>query len=206
MNETKKHIILITSKLFLQKNFKEVTLSEIVKETGLSKGAFYHYFQSKEQLFLEVVDYFFQSFTRNYENYSQESLQQFYTDYMNETLSLFINYQDNFRENSGHEINKLNFTVNYFSLMFDALKLLPEFRDKAMLGFDTEINHWAKAIESARKRGEIKKSLSNKEIAEIFMYLSDGIAMHMIFRGADMNTMINLIKNLWDTFYNLIKT
>ena len=54
MNESKEHIITVASKLFLQKNFKEVTMKEIVDKTGLSKGAFYHYFESKEQLFLEV--------------------------------------------------------------------------------------------------------------------------------------------------------
>ena len=58
MNQTKEHIITVACELFLQKSFKEVTMKEIVKQTGLSKGAFYHYFESKEQLFQEVLDFF----------------------------------------------------------------------------------------------------------------------------------------------------
>ncbi len=59
MSDTKAHILMVSLKLFLQKNFKEVTMKEIVEETGLSKGAFYHYFESKEKLFYEIIDYFF---------------------------------------------------------------------------------------------------------------------------------------------------
>jgi len=47
MSDTKTHILMVSLKLFLQKNFKEVTMKEIVKETGLSKGAFYHYFDQE---------------------------------------------------------------------------------------------------------------------------------------------------------------
>ena len=56
MKDTKEHILMIAGQLFLQKSFKEVTMQEIVKETGLSKGAFYHYFTGKDELFLEVLN------------------------------------------------------------------------------------------------------------------------------------------------------
>jgi len=55
MNEAKEHILRTSLLLFLQKSYKEVTMREIVEKTALSKGAFYHYFSSKEQLFKEIV-------------------------------------------------------------------------------------------------------------------------------------------------------
>ncbi|MGD8401904.1 MAG: TetR/AcrR family transcriptional regulator, partial [Bacillota bacterium] len=58
ISDSKKHIIDVSFGLFLQKSFKEVTMQEIVAKTGMSKGAFYHYFESKEQLFLEVINHF----------------------------------------------------------------------------------------------------------------------------------------------------
>ena len=61
MTKTKEYIMDVALKLFLQKNFKEVTMKEIVEKTGLSKGAFYHYFKSKEKFFLEVINNFFSS-------------------------------------------------------------------------------------------------------------------------------------------------
>ncbi len=53
MNQTKEFILKTAFSLFLQKNYKAVTLKEIVDKTGLSKGAFYHYYTSKEKLFLK---------------------------------------------------------------------------------------------------------------------------------------------------------
>jgi len=59
MSPTKEHIILTAFRLFLKKGYKEVTMSMLVKATGLSKGAFYHYFENKEQLFIETLDNLF---------------------------------------------------------------------------------------------------------------------------------------------------
>lgn len=202
MNDSKEHIILISSKLFLQKSYKEVTMQEIVKSTGLSKGAFYHYFESKEKLFTEVLDYFFRHVSqRNYENYSKESFYQFYNDYINETISLTNNYLDKFDDQQ----NKISITLNYFSLIFDALKLFPEFRVKVIDGFNKEMEYWTKAVERARSNGEIKSNMTDREIGETFMYLSDGVGMHMIMRGVDIENIVKPFRNLWDKLYAEIK-
>lgn len=202
MNDSKEHIILISSKLFLQKSYKEVTMQEIVKSTGLSKGAFYHYFESKEKLFTEVLDYFFRHVSqRNYENYSKESFYQFYNDYINETISLTNNYLDKFDDQQ----NKISITLNYFSLIFDALKLFPEFRVKVIDGFNKEMEYWTMAVERARSNGEIKSNMTDREIGETFMYLSDGVGMHMIMRGVDIENIVKPFRNLWDKLYAEIK-
>jgi len=201
MNDSKEHIILISSKLFLQKSFKEVTMKEIVENTGLSKGAFYHYFTSKEQLFLEVLNYFFEQVSRKYENYSNESLYQFYHDYANETVTLTKKYLAKFE----NELSEVSITMNYFSLIFDALKLYPEFREKIITEFNKEIGYWTKAVERARSKGEIYSPMTDKEISELFMYLSDGVGMHMIMRGMDIQNIINPFINLWDKLYAEIK-
>ena len=201
MNESKEHIILIASRLFLQKSYKEVTMKELVEKSGLSKGAFYHYFESKENLFLEVLEYFFHEVSRNYEDYSKESLYQFYNDYINETVSLTKKYLKNFN----NEVSEISITLNYFSLIFDALKLFPEFRKNVIDDFNKEINYWIKAIERARSTGEIKSNMNDKEIAEMFMYISDGVGMHMIMRGADIENMVKPFQHLWNKLYEQLK-
>ena len=42
-------------RLFLERGFANTSLNEIIKESGLSKGAFYHYFSSKEVLLEELA-------------------------------------------------------------------------------------------------------------------------------------------------------
>jgi TetR/AcrR family transcriptional regulator, transcriptional repressor for nem operon len=201
MNDSKEHIIVIASKLFLQKSYKEVTMKEIVKETGLSKGAFYHYFESKEQLFKEVLTYFFTCIKHDYNKYSNKSLYQFYHDYIEGTINLSKEYIEKFRAKSEDG----NYVINYFVMIFDALKLYPEFRDLVIIGFDAEIEIWAKRVEQARAAGEIHSSMNDHEIAKTFMYLSDGVAMHMLMRGVSLEEMIEPYVVLWDKFYEQIK-
>ena len=74
MNSTKEHILKIALILFLQKSFKEVTMKEIVQKTGLSKGAFYHYFSSKEELFNEIIHTFYlKMMAVEFEKFDQKS-------------------------------------------------------------------------------------------------------------------------------------
>jgi len=202
MNDSKEHIIIVACKLFLQKNYKEVTMKEIVEKTGLSKGAFYHYFISKEQLFLEALDYFFTNvMTHIYENYSKESFYKFYHDYANEVKAYCNRFVTIFKE----EENDGKFGMNYFTLAFDALKLFPEFKDKMILEQEKELKTWIDVVSSARTNGEIKSSLTDEEIAQIFLFVGDGVSMHMIMEGIKIEEMINPILTFWDKLYETMK-
>jgi AcrR family transcriptional regulator len=206
MNDSKEHIITVASKLFLQKNFKEVTMKEIVDKTGLSKGAFYHYFESKEQLFLEVLDYIFTNIMIHFYNkYSKESFYKFYHDYADGSKVLFTNYFDKFKD--GENENESEFKMNYFSLAFDALKLFPEFRDKMTISFQQELEIWQGCIKNAREKGEIRSTMTDEQIAQIFIFLGDGVAVHNILFGYNFekSTSPTLYLSLWDSFYDQIK-
>jgi len=202
MNDSKEHIITVASRLFLQKSYKEVTMKEIVDKTGLSKGAFYHYFESKEQLFLEVLDFFFTDIMKHaYEKYSRKSFYQFYHDYANEMKTFGKTYLDKFGENETEK----ELSMNYFSLAFDALKLFPEFKEKMLLGMKHEFEIWESVIKKARESGEINSAMSDEQIAQTFIYLSDGIGMHMIMEGAPIDEMVKPYVELWDKLYELMK-
>jgi TetR/AcrR family transcriptional regulator, transcriptional repressor for nem operon len=202
MNDSKEHIIITASRLFLQKSYKEVTMKEIVEETGLSKGAFYHYFKSKEQLFLEVLDYFFTCVMRHaYESYSRESFYAFYHDYANEIRKYSQLYVDKFPANSDEGA----FTMNYFTLAFDALKLFPEFKERMKESLEMELGIWTSIIKKAREDGEIKTMMTDEELAQTFIYLSDGVAMHMTMQNARIGEVIDPFLNLWDKLYAQIK-
>ena len=86
-------------------------MKEIVEKTGMSKGAFYHYFVSKEQLFKEIIDKVFSSLFVDYSKLNKDSLYQFYHEYityLNTTRSLF---QPNRRDvSSNYGWNHLYFT------------------------------------------------------------------------------------------------
>lgn len=202
MSDAKEHIIKVACKLFLQKSYKEVTMKELVRNTGLSKGAFYHYFESKEQLFAEVLNFFFTSVMRHaYENYSKESFYRFYHDYADEIMAFSKAYIPIFKGDRPES----EFNMNYFTLAFDALKLFPEFRIKMIDGQHEELRIWTDVIRTARISGEIAPSISDEDLAQIFISSGDGVAMHMVLEGFKIEEMISPFLKLWDSLYNQIK-
>jgi TetR/AcrR family transcriptional regulator, transcriptional repressor for nem operon len=197
MNKTKEHILAVALKLFLQKNYKEVTMKEIVDKTGLSKGAFYHYFASKEKLFEEAIGHFFISLTANeVEEHSKESLYKFY--------QLNLNKMNTFTGNFITNTNESVFDINFFTLMFDALKLFPDFKKKMEEHHKKELEEWISVIKNAKKKGEIRSILSDKQIAMLFIYSSDGLAMNHTLENK-MKTLPVEIKSLWDNLYKSLK-
>ena len=198
MSNTKEHILNISLNLFLQKSFKEVTMKEIVEKTGISKGAFYHYFDSKEQLFLQIIDRAFPSVIGVYYNkLSKESLYQFYHDY----ATYFI--ESIFSQNKGENGNNISF--NYFCLIFDALKIFPDFQQKVFDSQQTELNIWKGIIQAAKDKGEIKSLMKDEQIARMFMYLSDGVAINIILTKLSCDVAGKSLLDIWDSFYQELK-
>ncbi len=195
MTDTKEHILKVSFSLFLQKNYKEVTMQEIVEKTGMSKGAFYHYFESKEQLFLEVISYFAAAITMDYSKLRKDSLSQFYHDYIeNNANSSFLQKQDD--ANNG---------FNYYTLIFDAMKLFPSFRDQVVETIQNELNAWKEMVRSARANGEITSPMTDEQIAKMFVYTSDGVGMHKILTGKVEDFADDLLA-VWDALYKELKS
>jgi TetR/AcrR family transcriptional regulator, transcriptional repressor for nem operon len=200
MTETKDHISKIAFRLFLLKNFKEVTMQDIVKETGLSKGAFYHYFKSKEEVFEEVVNkYYLAEEFNSYDHFDQSSLQHFCRDYLAHT-HLFIQHII-----SAVEINgAVPETLNYFNLLFDALNRLPDFREKTLQMQLAELARWQQVVEHAQASGEIRPEVASRAIAQLFLYTVDSTFIHCIMEG-DFRKGETELKFLWDNLYQLLR-
>ncbi len=55
--ETHKRILDVSTKLFFEKGYDKTSLQDIVDELGgMTKGAIYHHFRSKEEIFIAVME------------------------------------------------------------------------------------------------------------------------------------------------------
>ena len=66
-SELKDKIIESSLYLFEKHGFHGVSVHQIVEHSGTSKGGFYHYFQSKDELLYVIHDYFISYVLRNAE-------------------------------------------------------------------------------------------------------------------------------------------
>jgi len=195
MSDSREHILNTTFKLFLKKSFKEVTMKEIVEATGLSKGAFYHYFESKEQLFSEVIEHFYAPFMNiDFDRFSHESLKKFYKEFLKGLLQK--------AEEMDKSVDLMD--ANVYFLIFDAMKILPGFKKLIDAQQKTELQGWLKIVQMARKSGEINPTMTDVQIAQFFIYSNDGVGIRLMLDGR-MDDMAQELEKLWDGFYKQLK-
>ena len=53
----KNQILDAALQIFVKKGYSETRMDDIVKASGMSKGAIYHHYSSKKELFLELIDF-----------------------------------------------------------------------------------------------------------------------------------------------------
>jgi AcrR family transcriptional regulator len=58
MNKKKEKIIEVSMKLFAEKGFHATSISEIARTANVSKGAFYLYFESKDDLLISIFEFY----------------------------------------------------------------------------------------------------------------------------------------------------
>ncbi|WP_026327533.1 TetR/AcrR family transcriptional regulator [Proteiniphilum acetatigenes] len=198
MHGSREHIIKKATALFLQKSFKAVTMKEIVESTGLSKGAFYHYFPSKESLFFEIVETYIRMLNIDFDKFSKNSLYEFYHNYIDSSYKKFMQLKE-FLEDTNDEDD-----LTYITLTFDAINLFPGFKEQVRQLHNRELSAWENVIQLAMERGEIKSSMSAMQIAKLFVYVSDGIGQRLIMQGQIKDLKDELLA-LWNGLYNDLK-
>ncbi|WP_442598452.1 TetR/AcrR family transcriptional regulator [Neobacillus sp. D3-1R] len=54
MNDRKRRVVKIAHQLFIEKGFQATSIQDILDESGISKGTFYNYFSSKNELLVAI--------------------------------------------------------------------------------------------------------------------------------------------------------
>ncbi|KAA8482872.1 TetR family transcriptional regulator [Arcticibacter tournemirensis] len=197
MEDSRQYILKTAYQLFLQKSYKAVTFKELMQKTGFSKGAFYHYFQSKEHIFEAIIDCYLSIFASvDFGELSQVSLRRFINDYFKVL-----------KKNQA----KLSFVApegtdkgNHYLLIFEALRIIPDFKDKVHAYHKDEMNAWIDIIKAARAVGEIKSDISDRQLARLFINSSDGAVLRWMMSG-QAGDVIKDIEEVWKNLYALLK-
>ncbi len=196
MEDSREYILKTAYTLFLQKSYKDVTFKELMEKTGFSKGAFYHYFKSKEHIFEAIIDNYFATFVSFDYRFSQTSFRNFLNDYFRVLKKT--------RENLPIIDPETGDMSNHYLLIFEALRIIPGFKNKVLQHEQQELAAWVNIIKNARDNKEIKSTLSDKQLARLFINSGDGAMLHLIMtaRTGDIE---KKTKEVWNNLYALIK-
>ena len=191
---TKDYIIEEAFKLFLNHSYEAVSINDISHAIGFTKGALYHHFKNKEELFKAVIDKYL------------------YIPGVNvdvDTISFYEYIQLSMAE--AERIiksifsNTLTFTpINYFSLFIDAFRHYPGYAKVKEIYINTEIEKTKIVLENAIKSGEISNDVNPSLMATHYFSMNMGLAGNLLTYNS-VDDSINLMKKQSSEFYKLLK-
>ncbi|BAU53181.1 TetR/AcrR family transcriptional regulator [Mucilaginibacter gotjawali] len=120
--DTRANILLTTLQLFLEKGYKNVSYQDLVKHTGLSKGAIYHYFESKDALLIAVFEFLLEA-TKEPENEKPHEIVKDQESFMKLFIAGKTKQIDSFKKLMGNKPLKLNRLLFFFEAISENQQL-----------------------------------------------------------------------------------
>lgn len=182
--------------LFLKNGIKEVSINEIIKNCNLSKGAFYHYFESKEKVYMEVLDRFFFSYFKKQKVYYLAEIP--FTDKLERFEKSFL---DPYQELA--DLLNADLLTAYFRFLFQAASTYDDVRQRINKHFYRKGYYLYQIIEIAKKEGDIREDIDSAIAARQLYSMLIGVT---ILDG--IYTLEALKKNIHSVifnYYSLIK-
>lgn len=198
-NPTRDHILSTAFKLFFRKGFKEVTMSELMKSTGLSKGAFYHHFTSKEQLYNEAMGkYLITYFDEIKHDYLPElSLR----ENLKRIIEAFSKLADDFK----HAIDNDDSGLGVYLLYIQTTIANPEFKRKLSAYHSKFFKLLESWFRNAQANNEIKPELDPILLARHISALMEGLYVLDSF-GLYSQSLAENFNAIIDQFFKQIET
>lgn len=165
MINTKERITKIALQLFLTKGYA-VGINEIIEKSGTSKGAFYHHFASKGQLFIDTIETFFLSNLNEIDFIEDPNL-----SFRQKILKLVNNSYKPFQEIK--ELISEKNGLNYLSIIAEYPNH-ENLRNKNHLHFNQFMDAIGKIIHKAIEDGSIKRSVNINTLSYQIGMLIDG--------------------------------
>jgi len=177
MKNTKELILFESFKLFLAKGYDKVSMNDLVTASGMSKGAFYHYFSSKEELFLEAVkSHFFTGLPEMTFTPSKECT-------VTENLVNLVEFKASGFKQMLEMTGLKELDSGYFTLIFQAIEFFPDFRKSLLFAGSSEEKMLEEIFDQAQKRGEINSICKPIDLATIYAAMLDGMELHAVVGG-----------------------
>jgi AcrR family transcriptional regulator len=157
-----------------QEGIENTDIEKICREAGLTKGAFYHHFGSKQKFLLGLLDKWINEISKEINSSSFESLG------TSEIFNILIDRMQPVFEKAGKQLPI--FVELYIKAISD--ESLNEFTARTYNNF---ISFFSAIIEAGIKKGSIKKDVNPDDTAKILFAIAIGLLIQGLLKpeGAD---------------------
>ncbi|KGN81787.1 hypothetical protein HW49_03595 [Porphyromonadaceae bacterium COT-184 OH4590] len=184
--------------LFLNKGFNGTSISHIQTAVNTSRGAIYHYFKSKEDIYREVVDRYLITALSVVTKISEEDKTTLY-----DTIIYAIKERRKIIDDIKSITTEPLSDFYYFKLVYDACDFYKGFVEKINLINHRELSEWKSIIAISIANKEIKNDLNIDFIANNFVLLPQSVGLKYSFNGT-LN--IDELEMMYFEFYKLLKS
>lgn len=195
MKTTKETILRESFKLFLAKGYDGTSVPDIERAAMITRGAIFHHFINKEDIFKQSAGYFVFSFLEEV-NYGEEYLNSStpLKAFMGKCLEIIEARMKTFVQMTNVEITPASF-MSFTLYLKDHYE---GWQEKALEYEKGKIDAWEKAINLAKERSEIRSDVDTALLAETFHNLYMGLS----YGGALVDKLsLPDLQRLWDYIY-----
>ncbi len=168
-------IVSAAETLFGNKGYHGTSMDDIVKESGYSKGAIYGHFDSKEQLFLAVLD--------RQTGASLETMRSHFSpdDSAWTKLEKILNMETDSMSRLSDEQCRLSFEIQLQISRQDSWRSKMEEQYARALRFIAEI------VEEGIRTGEFEQDIDAESVAAILVGASNGLSLYSLVTSKPFN-------------------
>lgn len=198
MTSTREHILFTALKLILKKGYGNITMNELVKASGLSKGAFYHYFKSKDQIYFETLDKYFFSYMASFDLTYNKDLS--FKSNLLQILTMFIEFASEIETMIGPE----NPMISYYNTLLESAIRSDDIRKKVSNYYELWLDSITGWIQIAQSNNEIDPNLNPEILSKHIGGLMEGIMIIYSFQNKEKN-LEKYFNEIFYQFFELIK-
>jgi len=194
--EAKTRIIKKSVKFFSEKGYHQTKMSEIADSLGVSKAALYQYFESKEELFIQVMQYYIESV-------HGELILFLKTKHPKEIMDdEFFDIMFDIKSKDNHLLMDALFPPLDFNLAIsEIIKSNPSMKNEMTKYYKEATNLLSDYFNDYKKRGIIKRDIDTASLSMGIMSLQDGL-MTAVLMGVE----IKEIRKTWKEITKMMLT
>ena len=181
----KRELFRVAFKMFILKSFDGVSIPDIEKATGFTRGTIFHYADTKLDLFRQVVEYYVlerQDIDRKIQVADDCTLRQFIDTYVKGVEQTM----EALHEIVGMDVPMRDCSRAYLNMTSQVSVLLPEVHKAFLNAMAKEERLWMEVIARGVENGELRSDVQPAILAKIMMSLFYGRAFQdSLINGMD---------------------
>ena len=197
----KRELFRVAFKMFILKSFDGVSIPDIEKATGFTRGTIFHYADTKLDLFRQVVEYYVlerQDIDRKIQVADDCTLRQFIDTYVKGVEQTM----ETLHEIIGMDVPMRDCSRAYLNMTSQVSVLLPEVHKAFLNAMAKEERLWMEVIARGVENGELRNDVQPAILAKIMMSLFYGRAFQdSLIDGMDPK----LLKEEMLAVYEMVK-